>query len=157
MKESGKALLIYSFFTLVGSWNNGYLVFCISFDTINILDKFDRSAGLWFSVGDSSHNDTDLWFFLHDYEDCSYFGVRFLEYMPDTVYFTVWGYTNLYVDRPMFRSLSKEEREKVFRKESDGTKKKGVLGEMIFVKTDSLIIPKKRMNYRRVLLQKDDL
>lgn len=121
-----------------------FKLFGIWFDHMGIRDKWDKVYGIWYNIGDDS---VDQIFggptgWDNPEANFTYCGKRIKLPLPDTLYFSVWGRNDVYVDRHTYLSLSDENQMSVIRKGSNSTKRK--LGEIIFVKTDSFITTNKR-------------
>lgn len=114
-------------------------LFDVAFDYLDIFNILSKVRGVWFSI-----NDVSMSYKIHhrvgiedEEKTHSIYGTSILYPLPDTLYFTVWGYSNAYIDKRTFRSLPKKERMDFIGRCSD--EKEILLGEITFVKSDSII------------------
>lgn len=125
--------------------------FDIVFDYLDLDNIESKIGGVWFSVNKSSESymRRSTWSIEDNDKSFSIYGTRELLPLPDTLYFTVWGYPNSYLDLHTYRSLTEEQKSEFIKR--IGEEKQRPLGEITFVKSDS-IIKKSQKRTEKVLL-----
>lgn len=75
--------------------------------------------------------------------DISYYGRRLGTPLPDTIYFSVYGNPHIYVDKPTYQSLSKDRQWEAIHVSGELAHERRLLGQIIFIKSDSIIFENK--------------
>lgn len=121
-------------------------MFGVWFDYLALRDKYDKVTGIYYDLG--RENVDNIFAGPEGWDDAergiSYYGRRLGTPLPDTIYFSVYGNPYIYIDRPTRRALPREKRLEAIDKGLDFRKERRMLGQLIFVKSDSVIFEKTR-------------
>lgn len=129
---------------------NQIKIFGVWFDYMALRDKYDVVYGIYYDLGQK--NVDQIFAGPCGWDDAergiSYYGKRLGIPLPDTIYFSVYGNPHIYVDKPKYRILSHDDKQAVIHKGFDLWNERRILGQLIFVKTDSVVFENTR-NYDR--------
>lgn len=130
--------IIYNFdeFKLFGIW----------FDYADFGNNLSKIAGIALEVGDHSKDQVfgGTSYIDNEKYNLSYQGERIKLPLTDTLRLTVWGYPNLFVRRDEFRKMEEQKQYEIIDLADSLKNSRMILGEIVFVKGDSVIAPKKR-------------
>ena len=109
-------------------------------------DKYDKYMGIYYDLG--KENVDNIFAGPCGWDDSergvSYYGRRLGTPLPDTIYFSVYGNPYIYVDKSTYHTLSRDKQWEVIDRGVDLEGERRILGQLIFVKSDSLIFENKR-------------
>lgn len=121
-------------------------MFGVWFDYLALRDKYDKYLGIYYDLG--RENVDNIFAGPCGWDDAergiSYYGRRLGTPLPDTIYFSVYGNPYIYVDNPTYHILSEEKQWEVIGRGVDLKSERRILGQLIFVKTDSVIFENTR-------------
>ena len=121
-------------------------IFGVWFDYLALRDKYDVVNGIYYDLG--RENVDNIFAGPCGWDDTergvSYYGRRLGAPLPDTIYFSVYGNPHIYVDKPTYRTLSRDKQWEAIHRSRKLENERRILGQLIFVKSDSLIFENKR-------------
>ena len=131
-------------------------IFGIWFDHMALRNKYDRITGIYYDLG--RENVDNIFAGPCGWDDVergiSYYGRRLGTPLPDTIYFSVYGNPYLYVEKSTRQALPEDKRWELYKKSRELESEWRILGQLIFVKSDSLIFDNTRRYDRDKLLIK---